>query len=41
MKHIYKEKLDSIEFWMEDDDGNMIDNHGEVVGFTVHIKKNS
>ena len=40
-KHIYKEKLDSIDFWMEDDDGNKIDNHGEVISFTLHMKKNS
>ena len=40
-KHIYKEKLDHIDFWMEDDDGNEIDNHGETVGFTLHMKKNS
>ena len=40
-KHIYKEKLDSIDFWMEDDDGNRIDNHGEVISFTLHMKKNS
>ncbi len=40
-KHVYKEKLDSIEFWMEDDDGNRIDNHGETIAFTLHMKKNS
>ena len=40
-KHIYKEKLDYIEFWMEDDDRNKIDNHGETVGLTLHMKKNS
>ena len=40
-KHIYKQKLDSIEFWMEDDEGNLIDNHGETIAFTLHMKKNS
>ena len=40
-KHIYKQKLDSIEFWMEDDDGNLIDNHGETISFTLQMKKNS
>ena len=40
-KHIYKEKLDALEFWMEDDNGNRIDNHGETVAFTLHMKKNS
>ena len=40
-KHIYKQKLDSIEFWMEDDDGNQIDNNGETISFTLHMKKNS
>ena len=40
-KHIDKQKLDYLEFWMEDDDGNRIDNHGEYVAFTLHIKKNS
>ena len=40
-KHLYKQKLDSIEFWMEDDDGNLIDNHGETFAFTLHMKKNS
>ena len=24
---------------MEDDDGNRIDNHGEVISFTLHMKK--
>ena len=40
-QHIYKQKLDSIEFWMEDDDGNLIDNHGETISFTLQMKKNS
>ena len=40
-KHFYMEKLDAIEFWMEDDNGNRIDNHGETVAFTLHMKKNS
>ena len=40
-KHIYKEKLDAIDFQMEDDDGNRIDNHGEIIAFTLHMKKNS
>ena len=40
-KHIYKEKLDAIDFWMEDDEGNRIDNHGEIIAFTLHMKKNS
>ena len=40
-KHIYKEKLVAIQFWMEDGDGNRIENHAEVVAFTLHIKKNS
>ena len=40
-KHIYKKKLDAIKFWMEDDNGNQIDNHGEAVAFTLHMKKNS
>ena len=40
-KHIYKQKLDSIEFWMEDDEGNQIDNHVETISFTLHMKKNS
>ena len=40
-KHIYKLKLDSISFWLEDDDGNQVDMHGETIGFTIHMKKNS
>ena len=40
-KHIDKDKLDFIEFWFEDDFGNRIDNHGENINFTLHIKKNS
>ena len=40
-KHIDKEKLDFIDFWFKDDNKNLIDNHGEVIGFTLHIKKNS
>ena len=40
-KHIYKEKLDAIQFLLEDDNGNRIDNHGETVAFTLHNKKNS
>ena len=40
-KLINKQKLDSIELWMEDDDGNLIDNHGETIAFTLHMKKNS
>ena len=40
-KHIDKEKLDYIEFWFEDDYGNRVDNHGENINFTLHIKKNS
>ena len=40
-KHIYKQKLDSLEFWLEDDEGNLIDNHGETIAFTLHMKKNS
>ena len=39
--HIYKEKLDFIEFWLEDDHGNIIDNNGEIVSMILHIKKNS
>ena len=30
-----------MEFWMEDDDGNQIDYHGETIAFTLHMKKNS
>ena len=40
-KHIDKEKLDFMEFWFEDDNGNMINNHGEDIAFTLYIKKNS
>ena len=40
-KHIDKDKLDFIEFWFEDDFGKRIDNQGENINFTLHIKKNS
>ena len=40
-KHIDKEKIDFLEFWFEDSFGNRIDNHGENINFTLHIKKNS
>ena len=40
-KQINKQKLDSIEFRMEDDDGNPIDNHGETIAFTLHMKNSS
>ena len=40
-KHIYKDKIDSIEFWFEDNNGNRVEMHGELVEFTLHMKKNS
>ena len=40
-KHIYKEKIDNIEFWFEDNNGNRVEIHGELVEFTLHMKKNS
>ena len=40
-KHIYKEKIDIIEFWFEDNNGNRVEMHGELVEFTLHMKKNS
>ena len=39
--HVYKEKLDYIDFWLEDDYGNIIDNNGEPISMIIHLKQNS
>ena len=40
-KHIYKDKIDNIGFWFEDNNGNRNEMHGESIEFTLHMKKNS
>ena len=40
-KHIYKDKIDNIGFWFEDNNGNRVEMHGESIEFTLHMKKNS
>ena len=30
-KHIYKDKIDNIGFWFEDNNGNRVEMHGELV----------
>ena len=37
-KHIEKKTLDFMEIWMEDNNGNIFDNHGEDIAFTLHNK---